>query len=305
MSWLTVLFDVTDIAIGVNNAYKIGQLKQQKQTAEALQALYQAMMDYVFRASQIYDDIMYHKSKRPIAVAATMFYLELELEKSGITPDLFNNITDKEYVASTKRKIQHTRELLLEHFTPEQRELAAVTGDALHDIEDIVFVVGHYEDAITLADLKSRKEGHNQLKKSMNYNEWKMEEVALSQQIKTLEKEINIKSWVSIYEKHGQKSLPDFLQQRDQMAELIMKVFTDEKLIPRLIFALPSSEEEQINQEPSSSDIIATNPQSVTKTTAPQQTVSKGDGRIACPHCGYRNTIHRKTCKKCKELLDK
>ncbi len=258
MSWLSAIVDVADLAVGINNAVKLQKMQEMGNQMQVVDALRSVMREYIFQANQTKEDLLMYKKRKPIAVAAGLYYLEAELEESPISPDVFDDISDKEYVASTLRSIRMERMEMLEYFSSDQRELAETTGHALNNYEELEILGTMHDEAVKLSKLKTKYKDLEKGKPrgffaNLKSTDWFNQRRESLFEIQRLEKQIGDADWEHLVAKHNAKTKEECLELQAQMRALITQVFKDMP-VPQLsigdIFAENLSESEVDSQQP-------------------------------------------------------
>jgi hypothetical protein len=136
MGWLDVLnvgLGVANVAVNVSNASKLEQLQAQGAAAALIQAVITELRDQIFKFKQAAEAILASEAQSTKVAAGAMQLLELRLQDSGINPDLFRELSDKEYAASTIRLIRDNSSRLLGQLPDAERgEVTRVAAIASH-----------------------------------------------------------------------------------------------------------------------------------------------------------------------------
>lgn len=93
-------------AISAGNAAKLEEMRRQGATTEAMLAITAVFRDQIFRYKQTAEAILASEAKSPKVAAASMKFLQVDLDQSSIKPELFLDLSDKEYCANTTRLIR-------------------------------------------------------------------------------------------------------------------------------------------------------------------------------------------------------
>jgi hypothetical protein len=170
MGWLDTVLDVAGLAMDVANYNKLNQLKQQQgQTAQYTQyieALLREMRNEVFRFHQAAEEILAREDDSPRVAAAAIALLEIRLQASPLSPDLFIELGDKNYVASTFRQIHESKRRLFNQLShEEQAEVNQIAAKSIA-MEDADYYIDHYHSAqqlreaqMTVTELAGRNSG--------------------------------------------------------------------------------------------------------------------------------------------------
>ncbi|MEI2692597.1 MAG: hypothetical protein V9H69_23885 [Anaerolineae bacterium] len=134
MGWLDVInvgLNLGNAAISAGNAAKLEEMRRQGATTEAMLAITAILRDQIFRYKQTAEAILSSEGKSPKIAAASMKFLELNLDRSSIRPDLFLELSDKEYCAKTTRLIHENSVRMFGQLSPtEQLEIGRVVEAA-------------------------------------------------------------------------------------------------------------------------------------------------------------------------------
>ncbi|HNB52885.1 MAG TPA: zinc-ribbon domain-containing protein [Anaerolineales bacterium] len=158
MSWFNTLLDVTNLAMNVSNYAQLQEMRAQGAAATLIQTLLRAMRDQIFRFKQAAEDILSDDTRSLKIKAGALSWLEVQLRESQITADIFPDLSDKDYVASTIRFIRsNTRALLNQLSTEEQAEVNQFLS-AAKDYEDYSYYLDNYEKEETFQRAKEERE---------------------------------------------------------------------------------------------------------------------------------------------------
>ena len=175
MGWINTLLDVTNVAIGVSNYTQLQQLKQQGQNAAAIQALLAAMRDEIFKFRQAAKDVLDHEYVSPLVPAVAMRMLEIRLEASPITPDLFADLNDKEYVAETYRFIHKGTTHFMNELPSSETTQVNTAAEKSLELADYTFYVKNYQEGRKLREAtKTFKELNKRTTTSSQSKAWGM-----------------------------------------------------------------------------------------------------------------------------------
>jgi len=137
MSWLNTLFDVTNVALNVANYNKLEQLKNEGAASQMIQAVLLVLREEIFKFKQTAEEILANEAQSPKIAAAATRLLEARLDESPVSPDLFVELSDKDYVASTIRLIH----------TESRRLMSGLSVDEAAEVEDILVTSSELEDS--------------------------------------------------------------------------------------------------------------------------------------------------------------
>jgi hypothetical protein len=124
MGWLDTMLDVGIIGMQINQRHQLEQLQAQHASAVLLQKIVQALKDEIFKYKKMAEEILEMEPQHLKATAGAMELLHLRLQDFGVTPDMFPEISDKEYVSATIKFIRDNRNRLIHLLPPaEQKEI--------------------------------------------------------------------------------------------------------------------------------------------------------------------------------------
>ena len=96
MGWLDNLLDVAGIGLGIAQLNQLNELKQQGASKTLVQAVLNDLRQQIFNYKQAAENILETEKKNPRAAAGAMCILKMRLQDSGITPNLFLDLNDKD-----------------------------------------------------------------------------------------------------------------------------------------------------------------------------------------------------------------
>lgn len=104
---------VADMAIATSNVSQINEMRREGEAAALIQAMLQELRNQIFTFNESAKDIFARWDESPRISAGAMALLKFQLDRSGITPDLFMDLGDKEYAASTHRSMRENVDKML------------------------------------------------------------------------------------------------------------------------------------------------------------------------------------------------
>lgn len=147
MKWSEVLdigLGVANVAMNASNASKLEQLQMQGAVAALVQAVIKELRNQIFNYKQTAESILSTESESVSRTACAMKILELRLIDSGITPDLFEELNDKEYALKTIRFIEDNSDRLLNQLTEDKKMEVINVASTTNQIQDYDFYVQNY-----------------------------------------------------------------------------------------------------------------------------------------------------------------
>lgn len=141
MGWgdvISIGLGLGNLAVNASNASTLEQLKAQ-QAGEALyREFITAMRNGMFNLKQTAENVLAGEEESPLKAAGAMRILDHQLSSSGVTPDLFPELSDKEYAANTAKLVSGNS----------KRMYAALDADGKIQVDQLV------EHLRQLADLQ-------------------------------------------------------------------------------------------------------------------------------------------------------
>src|SRR5688572_3332055 len=100
MSWIKMVLDVASLGVEIANTQKLEQLRRQGIVNTFTQNVIRELRDQIFNYKQMAESILTTEATSPKQASGAIKILEARFNTSGITPDLFSELSDKDYVAS-------------------------------------------------------------------------------------------------------------------------------------------------------------------------------------------------------------
>ncbi len=146
MGWLNNLLDVASLGVELSQLGKLEELRKQGAAGAMVQAVLQQLRNQIFNYKQAAQTILDAENKETKVAAGAMRVLEMRLEESGISPDLFPDLNDKEYVAATYKFIRDNSARMRGQLAPENlNELDSMASAAYH-LPGYSYYVSNYTD---------------------------------------------------------------------------------------------------------------------------------------------------------------
>jgi hypothetical protein len=150
MGWMDVLDigpGVANLAANASHAGTLQQMRAQGATAVRIQGVIKELRGELIHFRQTAETILVAEATAPRKVTAgAMRLVELRLDASGITPDLFQTLGDKEYAAAASRMIRDNGHRLLQKLMPEEQVQLNEAIPAAFRLPDYDFYVASYGD---------------------------------------------------------------------------------------------------------------------------------------------------------------
>lgn len=148
MSWLKAIgigLDIADAYIAEQNAKKLKELQMQGAAIALIEALIKELRNQIFNFKQTAEEILANESETPVIAAGAMKLLERRLLESGITPEVFQEITDKEYTATVIRLIRENSDRMLRGLSKEEQAEINHIASVASRLQDYEFYVENYQ----------------------------------------------------------------------------------------------------------------------------------------------------------------
>lgn len=145
MSIWNNLLTVANIGVSAANYSQLQELKEQQNQSQIGALLIQMARDMLFDFKQGAEKVLANEVTNPKLAAAKLKMLSLGLEDIGITPQLFPDLSDKEYAASTIKYIESNQQQLQSQLSIEEQEEIETAIQAVQIYQDAEYVLTHYE----------------------------------------------------------------------------------------------------------------------------------------------------------------
>jgi len=164
MGWLDIAFDAAILGTQISQRNKLQQLQVQHAEAGMIQAVVLVLRQEIFKFKQTGEEIVAVAVTYPKQAAGALEILYQRFQQAGLTPDLFPELGDKEYVAATTRYLRTHHDRLLAQLTPaDQLEVKNVVNAAIR-LPRYNAYVGHYDNVMryrAAIDLHGSLKGRN------------------------------------------------------------------------------------------------------------------------------------------------
>jgi len=152
MGWLNTALNAASLGADLYNAAQLSTLRRQGADAALIQAFIRHLRDQIFQFKQAADNALAMEARSPLAAAGAISVVADRLHDSGVTPELFPELGDKEYAAQTIRLIEENHRRLMARLTPaEQGEVARVVA-AADRLPDYNYYLENYDDGRRLVE---------------------------------------------------------------------------------------------------------------------------------------------------------
>ena len=158
MGWgdvISIGLGLGNAAINASNASTLQQMKMQ-QAGEALyREFVSAMRNAIFELKQTAEGVLAGEGASPLKAAGAMRILDHKLATSGITPDLFTELADKEYVAATANMVHSNSYRLYTALDQVQQTQVDQLVEHVHRLADAHYYLEHADGVSRLRMAKA------------------------------------------------------------------------------------------------------------------------------------------------------
>lgn len=152
MGWFNTMLNVATAASSAYSATQLHSLRQQHAEAAAIQAILAHLRNQVFQLKQMAESALSLEAESPKVAAGALSIVEMHLQNSGITPDLFPDLADKEYAAQTVRLVANNMRRLTAQLTSAERAEVQQFMAVARRLPDYNYYLEHYSDGRRLAE---------------------------------------------------------------------------------------------------------------------------------------------------------
>lgn len=145
MGALDTLLTVVNIGATAANYGRLQELQQQQGQTQAIAMLVQLARDMLFNFKQAADDALANESVNPKLSAAKLQMLVLGLSEMGITPQMFPDLADKEYAATTQKYITANYERIMDQLPAEDQKEVEEAVQAVQQHADAEYYLEHWD----------------------------------------------------------------------------------------------------------------------------------------------------------------
>lgn len=161
MGWFDAAIGIANLGANVYQANKLEQMRRQGAEAAAIQKVLQHLKNLIFRFHSAAEEILKHSDENPVGAALAMRLLHQDLMATGITPEIFPDISDKDFAHKTIKLIEESDRKLYGAITSEEREQVNLAVDAAGKIPDYDYYLDNYDK---IQDYRAALPVYNELK---------------------------------------------------------------------------------------------------------------------------------------------
>jgi hypothetical protein len=150
MGWMEIVTDTNVIAKDISNYNQLIRLQEEGAPFKDMQPLLSALMDAIVRFKSAYDEIQGRKDLPLRIVTGALILLDMRLQESQITAEIFSGEEEQAFVSSTVQQIsgQGTR-LISQLSASEQEEVREMVLNARR-LADYTFYVENHKGGIAI-----------------------------------------------------------------------------------------------------------------------------------------------------------
>jgi hypothetical protein len=154
MSVLNTLLDVASLSVEISMAQQLEAMQRQGMAAAMMKGIVNQLKDQIFKYSETSKNILAAETSYPLKAAGAMRLLEIRLDESGLSPDLFSELADKEYVSNTFRGVRENANRLTAQLSGDDRAQLEGMISKTARLPDYEYYVEHVERAKTYREAK-------------------------------------------------------------------------------------------------------------------------------------------------------
>jgi hypothetical protein len=160
MSKLDTFLSVANIGISAANWSKLHQMQDAQQTSAVIQAIIQMAREMAFKLKQSAEDSVALEDHNPKLAAVRLQLIVLAFDDLGISPGLFPDLSDKEYVAGARRyAVDNERRIAGSLSSSDHQETQEIV-EAVQQTRDCEFYI---ENAPEAQKLRTAQATYNEL----------------------------------------------------------------------------------------------------------------------------------------------
>lgn len=145
MSVLGTLLDVASLSVEIAMAQQLEEMQRQGATAANMRVLANHLKDQIFKYNESYKNIVAQAPVAPLQAAGALRLLQIRLNESGLSPDLFTELSDKEYVSMTFRQIKDKIAELTTALGPEDQASLEALVSKVSRLPDYNYYIENYD----------------------------------------------------------------------------------------------------------------------------------------------------------------
>ena len=162
MGWgdvISIGLGLGNAAINASNANTLQQMKIQQVGEVLYREFVSAMRNAIFELKQTAEGVLAGEGASPLKAAGAMRILDHKLATSGITPDLFPELADKEYVAATANLVHSNSHRLYTALDKVQQAQVDQLVEHVRRLADYHYYLEHADGVSRLRIAKAETNG--------------------------------------------------------------------------------------------------------------------------------------------------
>ncbi|SRR5581483_4193004 len=148
MGNLDLLLDAASLATELTMVGQLNEMRQRGAAQAAVQQILAALRNEIFKFSEASKNILATEEQNQKIAAGAMRLLEYRLYDSGISPDWFFELGDKEYVSNTFRTIESNAQRLINSLRPEDKTEVENVARKVSRLNDYNYYLANYSKFI-------------------------------------------------------------------------------------------------------------------------------------------------------------
>jgi hypothetical protein len=153
MGWgdvISIGLGLSNLAVNASNASTLEQLKAQQVGEVLYREFISAMRNGMFNLKQTAESVLAGEEESPLKAAGAMRILDHQLSSSGVTPDLFPELSDKEYAAATARLVSSNSKRMYDALDIDGKKQVDQLVEHLKRLADLQYYLEHADNASRL-----------------------------------------------------------------------------------------------------------------------------------------------------------
>lgn len=147
MDWLQTIFNIANLTSSFSREKQLKTLVRQGQSQELIAVLISEMKNEVFKYKQAMEVILEKEDVSAVSRALGMKLLEKKLVDSEISPELFPDFSDKEYVNFLiKNVIKHSNNLYLALTPVEKEEFNKIMSEGNKRKNELQYYIDSFQE---------------------------------------------------------------------------------------------------------------------------------------------------------------
>lgn len=146
MGWFNTMLNAAAAASSAYSAAQLRAMRQEQAEAAAIQAILTHLRNQAFQLRQMLESALSLEAQSPKVAAGALGVVEIQLQESGIIPELFPDLVDKEYAAQTYRLVANNKRRLHALLTPAERAEVQQFLEVAKRLSDCNYYLEHLDE---------------------------------------------------------------------------------------------------------------------------------------------------------------